>query len=869
METEEKDNILIKLKNVFGHEKFRNDLQEKAIRTIVKRSQDVYVSMPTGSGKSLCFQLPTMLCENKLTIVFSPLLALIKDQLDHLTKLKIKAESINSKMSTKDRENVINDLKSLKPNTKFLYVTPEQAATGTFKKILENLVKYKKLAYIVVDEAHCVSQWGHDFRPDYLKLGSLRTEHKSVPWIALTATASKDVVNDIIHNLKLTKSLVQFKTPCFRTNLYYDLIFLNSIDDEYDHLKNHILKSFGKNYDEVKPKNRNCAIIYCRTRDCTETIANILTKKGLHTIAYHAGLKTSERISVQNKWMQGECPCISATVSFGMGVDKATVRTVVHWGVPQNVAAYYQESGRAGRDGAQSYCRIYYSISERNAVDFILKSEISKSKNESQEKRAKTAFKSFVKMVNYCETVKCRHRTFSEYFGDDPPPCTKNCDACKSPKAAEAALDTYFKHSMNVQMKRGFISTGVGDEDLYGGGRNGIAKESYNDSEEGDDTERSSRVKSETTSLIMKELAARRGSVSKQIKSESVPSKYSKVKAASSTETKVNGLTVTIRENYLSLLTEILVKSVVDCKDVDKPMHELKKPDYEDCAVEMEYEIFTLNKVVSLYRRGIAKLMSSIKANKESLHSTLKNFKPIKKNSLNELIAESKSELAEKSSFNSFVSASSLSKSDKQHQRKAFSFKNETLLQSSLDAFCVKKDKTPKQNNTQEDSDSNGEILNLIEENRDANEIAEAKNADISVPNDNKLDSKKRKKVQDLFGETSDEEVKSKKTKLTPESNSKCDRKKPIEKISKSVEKVKEDIAGLVVKQMTPYYKDGKISSKELFKMTARKIVHFLLELKVTDEAAIGAFLKTAFIDVKLKAVSDLDAFVNKIQKIR
>lgn len=134
-------------------------------------------------------------------------------------------------------------------------------------------------------------------------------------------------------------------------------------------------------------------------------------------------------------------------------------------------------------------------------------------------------------------------------------------------------------------------------------------RETYNDSEEGDDTERYSRVKSETTSLIMKELAARRGSVSKQMKSDSIPSKYSKVKAASSTETKVNGLTVTIRENYLSLLTEILVKSVVDCKDVDKPIHELKKSDYEDCAVEMEYEIFSLNKVVSLYRRGIAKLV--------------------------------------------------------------------------------------------------------------------------------------------------------------------------------------------------------------------------------------------------------------------
>lgn len=214
---------------------------------------DVYVSMPTGSGKSLCFQLPTMLFENKLTIVFSPLLALIKDQLDHLAKLKIKAESINSKMSSKEREAVVNDLKSLKPSTKFLYVTPEQAATASFKKILQNLVKYDKLSYIAVDEAHCVSEWGHDFRPDYLKLGSLRNEYKTIPWIALTATASKDVVKDIIANLSLTKSLVQFKNPCFRKNLYYDVVYLNSIDNEFDHLKSFLVKSLGDIDESVNP----------------------------------------------------------------------------------------------------------------------------------------------------------------------------------------------------------------------------------------------------------------------------------------------------------------------------------------------------------------------------------------------------------------------------------------------------------------------------------------------------------------------------------------------------------------------------------------------------------------------------------------
>lgn len=192
--------------------------------------------MPTGSGKSLCFQLPAMLQDNKVAIVFSPLLALIKDQIDHLSKLKITAESINSKMTQKDRERVLNDLKTIKPNTRFLYITPEQAATHTFKTLMEHLVKYKKVSYVVVDEAHCVSEWGHDFRPDYLKLGDLREKHKEVPWVALTATASAEVVKDILANLKLFNPVAQFKTPSFRRNLFYDVVYQNCIEDEVGHL---------------------------------------------------------------------------------------------------------------------------------------------------------------------------------------------------------------------------------------------------------------------------------------------------------------------------------------------------------------------------------------------------------------------------------------------------------------------------------------------------------------------------------------------------------------------------------------------------------------------------------------------------------
>lgn len=209
--------------------------------------------MPTGSGKSLCYQLPGVMQANKITIVFSPLIALIKDQMDQLTKVKVCAESINSQMTKKEKDRVVNDLKSIKPNTKFLYITPEQAATEFFKTLLAHLVKFGKIAFIAVDEAHCVSQWGHDFRPDYLKLGQLRLEYPSIPWIALTATASKDVVQDIFTNLKLRKPK-EFRHPCFRSNLYYDIVFKNSIEDDFNHLSDFLDRKLKSKRDAEAPQ---------------------------------------------------------------------------------------------------------------------------------------------------------------------------------------------------------------------------------------------------------------------------------------------------------------------------------------------------------------------------------------------------------------------------------------------------------------------------------------------------------------------------------------------------------------------------------------------------------------------------------------
>ncbi|XP_032514984.2 ATP-dependent DNA helicase Q5-like isoform X1 [Danaus plexippus] len=694
------DNVTEKLLQCFGHRRFKSELQERAVRAIARGVHDVFVSMPTGSGKSLCFQLPAMLQENKVAVVFSPLLALIKDQVDHLTKLKIAAESINSKMTQKDRERVLNDLRSMKPNTRFLYVTPEQAATGTFKALMEHLVKYKKVSYVVVDEAHCVSEWGHDFRPDYLKLGNLREKFKSIPWVALTATASAEVTKDILENLKLLNPVAQYKTPSFRRNLYYDVVYQNCIQDEIGDLVEFLKKNL-KDEISVKPKDKSAAIVYCRTREQTEDIASMLTKRGLNCLAYHGGLKSSERVSVQDRWSNGEVPCVSATVSFGMGVDKASVRAVVHWGLPQNVAAYYQESGRAGRDGKPAFCRIYYCRSERNAVDFLLKSEIARSKTPEQKQRCKNAYKSFEVMVKYCEEVRCRHKIFADFFGEEVPQCITRCDSCTDERAVRRALDQHTRRAMNASLG----NTGFDNNDssnLYGEGRHGQKKEaeSYYGDGSGDSDSDSSRrrVAEETKSLILKEFAARKKNTEKnKSNSDAESAKHSKCKAAESTGTKVTGLTVAGRESYLSLLTEALRANIANMKGIEETEHTLSRADVEQFAIDLEYDAFSKSTVISLYRRAMSKLIAAIKGCKDTLYPGLKTFEPKKTDSLMDFIKDFEAKRGTQK-YLGFITAAqldnstanteqTLSKSDKDSKRKANLFKKDPLTQTKLQNF--------------------------------------------------------------------------------------------------------------------------------------------------------------------------------------
>uniref|UniRef100_A0A8C8S1S9 ATP-dependent DNA helicase Q5 n=1 Tax=Pelusios castaneus TaxID=367368 RepID=A0A8C8S1S9_9SAUR len=600
------------LKKIFGFDSFKTSLQESATMTVVKGEKDVFVCMPTGAGKSLCYQLPAVLAMG-ITIVISPLIALIQDQVDHLLALKVKVRSLNSKLSAQERKAILADLTSENPWVKLLYITPEMAAASSFQPTLNSLVSRQLLSYLIIDEAHCVSQWGHDFRPDYLRLGSLRARIPNTPCVALTATATKQVQDDIVVSLQLKQPVATFKTPCFRSNLFYDVQFKELLSDPYGNLKDFCLKALEEK--NTQGVYSGCGIVYCRTREACDQLAIELSYRGVKAKAYHAGLKAAERTSIQNEWMEEKVPVIVATISFGMGVDKSNVRFVAHWNIAKSMAGYYQESGRAGRDGKPSCCRLYYSRNDRDQVSFLIKKELSKL----QEKRGplkesdKAVMTAFDAMVSFCEDLGCRHAAIAKYFGDVTPACNKYCDYCKNPGAVKKQLDS-LALSSNSWSRTCIGPTGSSwdtcDPELYEGGRRGYG--GFNRYDEGnggsgDEAGEDSR-KREWNNFYKKQMNLRKGKEPE--KDDFVPPDAGcPLKDAASR--KISKLTVKAREHCLKMLVEALSSN-------QKAAPSGNGSDPHTCAVEMEHEAFRTSKMSNSYKATVLKKVMEInKASKE------------------------------------------------------------------------------------------------------------------------------------------------------------------------------------------------------------------------------------------------------------
>jgi ATP-dependent DNA helicase RecQ len=424
------------LQKFFGYDTFRHhqlDVIEEALA-----GRDVFVLMPTGSGKSICFQVPSLIRQG-VGLVISPLIALMQDQVAALRQNGIRADYLNSSLPPDAARQV--ERRVLSAETDLLYIAPERLLADTFQRFLSQF----PVALFAIDEAHCVSQWGHDFRPEYLQIASVTRRFPDVPRMALTATADAATRREILEKLDLSQA-AQFVSSFDRPNICYRVR----------------LKENGKRllHDFIAKRHPGeTGIVYCRSRKRVDDIAAWLSQRGVNAVAYHAGLSSEERNHRQQRFAREEALIVVATIAFGLGIDRPDVRFVVHFDVPMSMEAYYQETGRAGRDGEPAEACMLYSLSDVVAARQLL------NRSEGDERFKRVQQRKLDALLGYCETIECRRQVLLRYFGESLAAPCGNCGTCKEGVASWERQRTHAtvqtRQNQDFRGRQGLIEQGV------------------------------------------------------------------------------------------------------------------------------------------------------------------------------------------------------------------------------------------------------------------------------------------------------------------------------------------------------------------------------------------------------------------------